>query len=280
MGYPADNPPATPGQVGRQVPPRLARRDRFPAPLLHRTADRPPPGKVPRHPRRLRHADRQPAAGRDRQRDDRRRRRPHHRPADVPAVFRDDDGLRDRFAFQSPDESPPGSRHPHRAALLRPPGLHRRPGGHRRYRGEEAPLETGPLRHQLPRHTAEVRPARRPLRHHVVRTTRALVKKLGLRRDQWTQTYQSLFGRDEWLKPYTDATLEKLAHKGVKRVFAILPGFTADCLETIDEIGLESLEEFHKAGGEDLKPCPCLNDHPEWIDAMEQIVRDEGHGWL
>ncbi len=119
-----------------------------------------------------------------------------------------------------------------------------------------------------------------PYATHVVRTTRALVKKLGLPRDKWTQTYQSLFGRDEWLKPYTDATLEKLAHKGVRKVFVMLPGFTADCLETIDEIGLESLEEFHKAGGEELKPCPCLNDHPEWIDAMATIVRDEGHGWL
>jgi protoporphyrin/coproporphyrin ferrochelatase len=119
-----------------------------------------------------------------------------------------------------------------------------------------------------------------PYATHVVRTTQAIVKRLGLKRENWTQTYQSLFGRDAWLKPYTDATLEKLAHKGIRKVFVLLPGFTADCLETIDEIGVESLEEFHEAGGEALIPCQCLNDHPIWIDAMETILREEGQGWL
>lgn len=119
-----------------------------------------------------------------------------------------------------------------------------------------------------------------PYATHVTRTTRELVKRLELPRSYWSQTYQSLFGRDEWLKPYTDATLEKMAKNGVKKVFVVLPGFTADCLETIDEIGTESLENFHHAGGEDLKPCACLNDHPEWIAALADIVRDEGRGWI
>jgi ferrochelatase len=119
-----------------------------------------------------------------------------------------------------------------------------------------------------------------PYATHVVRTTRELVQRLGWRRDQWTQTYQSRFGRSPWLKPYTDDVLERLAKGGVKRVYVALPGFTADCLETIDEIGNESREKFEQAGGEHLKNGRCLNDHPKWIEAMAQMIRDEGHGWL
>ncbi len=119
-----------------------------------------------------------------------------------------------------------------------------------------------------------------PYATHVVRTTQALVKRMGWPREKWTQTYQSRFGRSEWLKPYTDDVLANLAKRGVKRVYVPLPGFTADCLETIDEIGNESREVFEHAGGEHLKSGTCLNDHPKWIDAMERILREEGQGWL
>jgi len=119
-----------------------------------------------------------------------------------------------------------------------------------------------------------------PYATHVVRTTKALVERLGWTRDKWSQTFQSRFGRDPWLKRYTDDVLEELAKKGVKKVMVMLPGFTSDCLETVDEIGRESEEVFHKAGGEKLRSCPCLNDHPKWIDAMETIVREEGAGWF
>ena len=119
-----------------------------------------------------------------------------------------------------------------------------------------------------------------PYATHVMRTTQALVKALGWPRDQWTQTFQSRFGKEPWLKPYTDDVLEQLAKKGVKKVMVMLPGFTADCLETVDEIGRESEEVFHKAGGEKLRACPCLNDHPKWIDALEAILRDESRGWI
>ena len=115
---------------------------------------------------------------------------------------------------------------------------------------------------------------------HVVRTTQALVKRMGWPRARWTQTYQSRFGKSPWLKPYTDDVLVDLARKGTKRVFVVLPGFTADCLETIDEIGNESREVFLHAGGQTLHNGRCLNDHPKWIEAMARIVRDEGHGWL
>ncbi len=119
-----------------------------------------------------------------------------------------------------------------------------------------------------------------PYATHVKRTTRELVKRLGWSRPQWTQSFQSLFGRDRWLKPYTDEKLRALASKGVKRVFIAMPGFTADCLETVDEIGHESREVFLRAGGEELYVCPCLNDHPAWIAAMATILREEGEGWL
>jgi ferrochelatase len=119
-----------------------------------------------------------------------------------------------------------------------------------------------------------------PYPDDVARTTRGLVERLGLAQGKWTQTYQSRFGRDEWLKPYTDDVLTELAGRGVKRVVVVLPGFTADCLETLDEIGNESREVFERAGGEHLRAIPCLNDHPTWIAAMADIVRGEGRGWL
>ncbi|NBO93179.1 MAG: ferrochelatase [Planctomycetia bacterium] len=119
-----------------------------------------------------------------------------------------------------------------------------------------------------------------PYALHCKRTTFRLVEAMGWKRSQWTQTFQSLFGREEWLKPYTEDTLIKMAKKGMKRVFVITPGFTADCLETIDEIGHEALEVFEEHGGEKLFQCPCLNDHPAWIAAMDRLIREEGIGWL
>jgi ferrochelatase len=121
-----------------------------------------------------------------------------------------------------------------------------------------------------------------PYPAQVVRTTRELVARMGWKREQWTQTYQSRFGRKEWLKPYTDDVLTELAKKGIKRVYVALPGFTADCLETLDEIGNESRHVFENAGGEHLKNGTCLNEHPTWIEGMTRIIRDEGKGkgWL
>lgn len=131
--------------------------------------------------------------------------------------------------------------------------------------------------HGIPKRYAK---AGDPYATHVKRTTRALVDRLGWPRDTWTQSFQSLFGKEVWLKPYTEEVLQQLAKKGKKRVFVALPGFTADCLETIDEIGNEAREVFLHAGGEALHACPCLNDHPSWIDAMHTIIREEGQGWL
>ena len=119
-----------------------------------------------------------------------------------------------------------------------------------------------------------------PYPEHVRRTTAALVERLGWQTGQWTQTFQSRFGREPWLEPYTEDTLRALARRGVKRVFIAMPGFTADCLETLDEIGHEAAHAFKHAGGEDLRACPCLNDHAKWIDALAALIAEEGHGWL
>jgi ferrochelatase len=119
-----------------------------------------------------------------------------------------------------------------------------------------------------------------PYPTHVRRTTELLLEKLQWPAGRWTQAFQSRFGRDPWLQPYTEQTLKELAHKGVKRVFVAMPGFTADCLETIDEIGFEAREAFRHAGGTELHACRCLNDHPAWLEAMRTILLEEGQGWL
>jgi ferrochelatase len=119
-----------------------------------------------------------------------------------------------------------------------------------------------------------------PYPHHVERTTQLLLERLKWPAGSWSQSFQSLFGKDLWLQPYTDHTLKELAHKGVKRVFVVTPGFTTDCLETLDEIGYEARELFLHAGGEHLHQCRCLNDHPAWIQAMRTLILQEGQGWL
>jgi protoporphyrin/coproporphyrin ferrochelatase len=119
-----------------------------------------------------------------------------------------------------------------------------------------------------------------PYPAQVNRTTQLLQERLGWPKESFTQSFQSLFGRDEWLKPYTDSVLEQLAKQGAKRVFVVTPGFTADCLETLDEIGHESADLFRRLGGGELHLCPCLNDHPRWIAGMKAIIEEEGAGWL
>jgi ferrochelatase len=149
-------------------------------------------------------------------------------------------------------------------------------------REELAKLSWQPDHYILSFHGIPISYARRgdPYATHVERTTAELIRRLGWPSERWTQSFQSLFGREEWLKPYTDETLKRLAKSGVKRVFVATPGFTTDCLETIDEIGFEARETFHHAGGEVLHRCPCLNDHPAWIEAMQTIVSEEARGWL
>jgi ferrochelatase len=119
-----------------------------------------------------------------------------------------------------------------------------------------------------------------PYALHVERTAQALAKRLGWKKGQWARAYQSLFGKAAWLKPYTEEKCKELAKRGIRRLFVATPGFTADCLETIDEVGLEIREIYAQAGGKEFHRCPCLNDHPQWIEAMRTIVVEEGRAWL
>jgi len=115
---------------------------------------------------------------------------------------------------------------------------------------------------------------------HCSETTEFLKPLLGFAEDEVVHTYQSRFGKDPWLIPYTDRTIESLAEQGIKRIAVALPGFTTDCLETLDEIGNEARESFLEHGGEELFLIPCLNDHPKWIEAMYKITIEELGTWL
>jgi len=107
------------------------------------------------------------------------------------------------------------------------------------------------------------------------RTTAArLAQALGLRDAEWHVTFQSRFGYARWLEPYTEQTLVELARGGLRRADVICPGFVADCLETLEEIGIRARAKFRDAGGESLELVPCLNDSPEWIAALAALVTE------
>ncbi len=112
------------------------------------------------------------------------------------------------------------------------------------------------------------------------RTVQGVVERLGLRRGQWKTTFQSRFGPQQWLQPYTDKTLERLPGEGIRRVDLICPGFSADCLETLEENDMGNREVFLGAGGETFHYIPCLNERPDHIHALTGIVRRELAGWL
>ncbi len=111
------------------------------------------------------------------------------------------------------------------------------------------------------------------------KTSRLLAERLGLPDEAWKTTFQSRFGREEWLKPYTDETLKALPGEGVKSVQVFCPGFSADCLETIEEIGEENREYFLEAGGERYEYISALNDRPEHIEALASLVEENLAGW-
>jgi ferrochelatase len=118
-----------------------------------------------------------------------------------------------------------------------------------------------------------------PYPQHCEATTRAFADALGWPLDRLTMSYQSLFGREEWLRPYTDETLKQLAGRGFERLAVFCPGFIADCLETLEEIGTAGKELYQHAGGGDYRLIPCLNVDDAWVDGMTTIVRRELAGW-
>ena len=99
--------------------------------------------------------------------------------------------------------------------------------------------------------------------------SRALAERLGLRDDQWSQSFQSRLGRDKWIEPYTEARIDELAAQGVKRLLVACPAFVTDCIETLEEIGDRAREQFIAAGGEELVLVPCLNDDAQWLDVLQ-----------
>jgi ferrochelatase len=111
------------------------------------------------------------------------------------------------------------------------------------------------------------------------KTARLLREKLGWPKEKLQVTFQSRFGPEEWLQPYTDKTVEKLGKEGIRRIAVINPGFVSDCLETLEEIAEQAAESFHHNGGENFTHIPCLNDGADGMTVLQHVVRRELQGW-
>jgi ferrochelatase len=114
-----------------------------------------------------------------------------------------------------------------------------------------------------------------PYHRECQRTAQLLAGALNLSEREWRLTFQSRFGRTEWLQPYTQPTLVELARGGQRRVDVVCPGFVADCLETLEELGIVARRAFLEAGGSEFNLLACLNESPEWIDALGALVREQ-----
>jgi len=130
--------------------------------------------------------------------------------------------------------------------------------------------------HGVPRRTLDLGD---PYHCQCQKTARLLAERLGLPPEQVLVTFQSRFGRAEWLKPYTEPTLQALARQGIRHVDVACPGFVADCLETLEEIDLEVRQAFLAAGGREFHYVRCLNDHPAWVRGLATIAERHLAGW-
>lgn len=119
-----------------------------------------------------------------------------------------------------------------------------------------------------------------PYHCHCQKTARLVAEKLKLNEDQWVLSFQSLFGKAEWLKPYTQPTLEELGSSGTASVDVICPGFSADCLETLEEIAIVNKDAFVKSGGGKFHYIPALNDRQDHIAMLSNLVKRHTQGWL
>lgn len=115
---------------------------------------------------------------------------------------------------------------------------------------------------------------------HCAKTARLLRAEMGWSEEFAPLAFQSKFGREKWLEPAADETIETLAKTGTKKIAVIMPGFVADCIETLEEIDIAARETFIDAGGEAFTAIPCLNDAPEMINILEDIARREAAGWI
>lgn len=107
-------------------------------------------------------------------------------------------------------------------------------------------------------------------RHQVFKTTEGVVKRLGIPKEKYSNSFQSRLGRDPWLQPFTDKVIESFPAKGIKKLLVVCPAFVSDCLETIEEIGVEARESFIKNGGEEFGLVPCLNDREDWAKLVAE----------
>ena len=112
-------------------------------------------------------------------------------------------------------------------------------------------------------------------RHQCFKTTEKVIEKLGIPKEKTVVTFQSRLGKDKWIEPYTDETLENLPKKGVKNLAIVCPAFVSDCLETLEEISVEGREEFLHAGGEHFHYIPCLNDEDRWIEVVKTLCEEK-----
>jgi len=119
-----------------------------------------------------------------------------------------------------------------------------------------------------------------PYPTHCVETTRLLREALGMDDNKLRLTFQSRFGKAQWLEPYTDKTVEALAKSGVKNLAIVTPGFSADCLETLEEIAVENGDIFKEHGGENFAAIPCLNDSPQGMRVITDVVIQQLRGWV
>ena len=119
-----------------------------------------------------------------------------------------------------------------------------------------------------------------PYHCHCMKTARLVREELDWPEDNFMVTFQSRFGREPWLQPYTDETLEAFGEKGVKHLALMAPGFSSDCLETLEELAIEGQEEFHEAGGGKFSYIPCLNASDHGMAVIEQIARENLAGWV
>jgi len=129
---------------------------------------------------------------------------------------------------------------------------------------------TGTHRFQDPDCCRDASPEMRAVcyRGQCLRTAQAFARQMGIPDGKWSVSFQSRLGRAKWIEPYTESRLDELGKAGVKKLLVMCPAFVADCIETLEEIGDRGREQFIEAGGEELVLVPCLNDHPQWVQAL------------
>lgn len=116
-------------------------------------------------------------------------------------------------------------------------------------------------------------------RAQCLRSAELFAERAGLPAGKWSVSFQSRLGRAKWIEPYTEARLDELGKAGVKKLLVMCPAFVADCIETLEEIGLRGQEQFREAGGEELVLVPCLNDHPAWVEALKSLCEQAPEGY-